>query len=103
VGAAPAVAGTTGDGGVRTTPGGTVAYTFSYANEGNVAATGVVLSETVPANSTFNAGASTAGWVCVPDGNAGSTCTLPVGNLAAGANGSAAFAVTVASPLPACV
>jgi uncharacterized repeat protein (TIGR01451 family) len=74
---------------------------LSYVNNGNQDATGVVLSETVPANSTFDAGASTAGWVCVPDGNAGSTCTLPVGNVAAGASGSAVFAVTVANPLPA--
>jgi uncharacterized repeat protein (TIGR01451 family) len=98
VDAAPDLAVTKDDGGVSTTPGGTVAYTLSYVNNGDQGAAGVVLSETVPANSSFNAGASTAGWVCVPDGNAGSTCTLPVGNLAPGANGSATFAVTVAGP-----
>ncbi|MEZ5145347.1 MAG: SdrD B-like domain-containing protein [Acidimicrobiales bacterium] len=101
VDAAPDLSVAKSDGGASTTPGGTVAYTIDYANTGNQAATGVVLTETVPANSTFDAGGSTAGWVCVPDGNAGSTCTLAVGSLAAGATGSATFAVTTASPLPA--
>lgn len=90
------------DGGASTTPGGTVAYTLSYANAGNQGATGVVLTETVPANTTFNAGASTAGWACAPNNNAGSTCTLAIGALAGGgANGTATYAVSVVSPVPA--
>jgi large repetitive protein len=93
---------TKSDGGVSTTPGGTVGYTLSYANAGNQGATGVVLTETVPANTTFNAGASTAGWVCTPNGNAGSTCTLAVGALnGGGTTGSATYAVTVVDPIPA--
>ncbi|MBI2213056.1 MAG: DUF11 domain-containing protein [Acidobacteria bacterium] len=87
------------DGGASIAPGGTVAYTLTYSNGGG-AATGVVLTETVPANTTFNAGASTAGWVCVPDNNAGSTCTLVIGAVAASGGGSVTFAVTVATPLP---
>ena len=43
------------------------------------------LSDTVPAGTTFNAGASTAGWVCVPGPGAGSVCTLAIGGLAPGA------------------
>ena len=62
-----------------------VVYTLSYTNAGTQNATGVVLTETVPANTTFNAGGSTAGWVCVPDNNAGSSCTLTLGALAAAA------------------
>ncbi|WP_333657350.1 isopeptide-forming domain-containing fimbrial protein, partial [Anaerolinea sp.] len=89
------------DGGVTATPGDVVAYTLSYANVGNQAATNVVLTETVPAHSVFNAGASTVGWTCVPDNNAGSTCTLSLGTLAGGASGTAVFAVTVDNPLPA--
>ncbi len=94
--ATPDLTVTKSDGDVSTTPGGTVVYTISYSNVGNQGATGVVLTETVPANSTFNAGASAAGWSCVA-----STCTLNLGGVAAGANGSVAFAVTVNSPLPA--
>lgn len=101
VNAAPELSITKSDGGITTTPGSTVAYTLNYANNGNQGATGVTLSETVPANSTFNAGASTAGWACVPDNNAGSTCTLAIGAVAASGSGSATFAVTVINPVPA--
>jgi uncharacterized repeat protein (TIGR01451 family) len=90
------------DGGATVAPGGTVSYTLTYGNAGAVSATGVVLSETVPANTTFNAGASTAGWVCVPNNNAGSTCTLAIGGVTAGASGlTATFAVTVVNPVAA--
>ena len=93
---------TKSDGGASVVPGGTVAYTLGYANAGNQGATGIVLTETVPANSTFNAGASTAGWSCSPNGNAGSTCTLAVGALnGGGANGTATFAVTAVNPVAA--
>ena len=90
---------TKSDGGVTVEPGDTITYTLSYTNAGNGGATGVVLTETVPSNTTFNPGASTAGWVCVPDGNAGSTCTLAVGAVAGSGNGSATFAVDVDNPL----
>jgi uncharacterized repeat protein (TIGR01451 family) len=101
VSGAPDFSITKSDGGASTTPGGTVSYTLSYANGGNRGASGVVLTESVPANTTFNAGASTAGWVCAPNNNAGSTCTLAIGGLAAGGGSqTATFAVTVGNPLP---
>ncbi len=62
--AAPDLTLTKSDGGATVAPGGTVAYTLSYANAGNQNAIGVSLAETVPADTTFNAGASTAGWSC---------------------------------------
>jgi uncharacterized repeat protein (TIGR01451 family) len=100
--AAPDFSITKSDSGASVAPGGTVSYTLTYANSGNVGATGVVLTETVPANTTFNSGASTAGWVCVPNNNAGSTCTLAIGALgAASGNQTATFAVTVVNPVPA--
>lgn len=89
------------DGGVTAEPGDTVVWTLDYENAGNQDATGVTISETVPADSIFDAGASTAGWSCVPDGNPGSTCTLVIGALAAGDSGTAQFAVTLNDPLPA--
>jgi uncharacterized repeat protein (TIGR01451 family) len=98
---APDLSVTKSDGGASVAPGGTVAYTLSYSNTGNRGASGVVLTETVPANTTFNPGASTAGWSCVPNNNAGSTCTLAIGTVAGGGAGSSAtFAVTVANPVP---
>ncbi|MEM6705195.1 MAG: IPTL-CTERM sorting domain-containing protein [Acidobacteriota bacterium] len=87
------------DGGITTAPGGLVSYTLNYSNVGTQVAVASVLTDTVPVGSTFDAAASTAGWVCLPDTSAGSTCTLTLGNLAASANGSATFAVTVDDPL----
>jgi hypothetical protein len=59
----------------------------------------VVITETVPANTTFNSAASTSGWVCQPDGNAGSSCTFTLGAVAHSGGGSVIFAVTVDDPL----
>jgi uncharacterized repeat protein (TIGR01451 family) len=61
----------------------------------------VVIDESVPANSTFNAAGSSAGWSCANGSPAGASCTLSIGALAAGASGTASFAVTVISPVPA--
>jgi uncharacterized repeat protein (TIGR01451 family) len=85
------------DGGITTTPGGIITYTLNYTNVGGTNATGIIITETVPANTTFTG----AGWICVPNNNAGSVCTFNVGSLAAGASGSATFIVTVVNPLPA--
>jgi uncharacterized repeat protein (TIGR01451 family) len=100
VNAAPDLSITKDDGGITTVPGGVIAYTLSFANNGNQAAVGAVLTDTVPVGTTFNAGASTAGWVCVPGTGAGSVCTLAIGAVGAGASGSAIFAVTVDNPVP---
>lgn len=85
------------DGGVTTTvPGDTITYTLNYANAAGAGATsGLTLTETVPAETTFLPGSSTAGWVCAPDNNAGSTCTLTPAELAPGGSDSAVFAVQV--------
>jgi uncharacterized repeat protein (TIGR01451 family) len=87
------------DGNTGATAGQNITYTLTYANSGNKGATGVVIHETVPANSTFNAGASTAGWSCAAI-TAGSACTFNVGNLAGGAGSSVQFVVTVDNPVP---
>src|SRR5260221_252466 len=101
---APDLSITKSDGGVSTKPGGSLAYLLTYDNSGSIGATGVVITETVPTNTTFSAGASTPGWVCTPNSSAGSTCTLAVGSLAAGGgNQTATFAVTVDNPLAASV
>ena len=87
------------DGGVTVIPGATIAYVLSYQNVGNQDATGVVISETVPANTVFDPNASSADWVCT-SAAAGSSCTLAIGALAAGAGPiTATFAVLVDSPL----
>src|SRR5207247_2452495 len=73
--------------------GGTITYTLAYANTGNSGATAVVLSDTVPVNTTFvsatGGGTLSAGVV-----------TWSIGALAAGGSGSVPLLVRVTSPLP---
>ena len=94
---------TKSDGGATAQPGGSIAYIINYTNSASASqdAAGVVLTETVPANTVFDGGASSPGWSCTPDGGAGSVCTLNAGALNVGASGSKTFAVTVVNPLPA--
>ena len=68
-------------------------YALTYANNGDQDTTGVVLSETVPTGSTF---VGPDYWTCV-DG----TCTLLIGDLAAGEGGTVDFTVRVDDPFPA--
>ncbi|HEY6322196.1 MAG TPA: hypothetical protein VJA16_11625 [Thermoanaerobaculia bacterium] len=82
------------------TPGATLVYRLVVSNSGNQDSGPVTLGDTVPANTAWNAGASAAGWSC-SGATAGSTCTLPVGNVPAGGSASTLFAVTIANPLPA--
>jgi fimbrial isopeptide formation D2 family protein/uncharacterized repeat protein (TIGR01451 family) len=76
-------------------------YTLGYQNTGNQDATGVVITETVPLYTTFDAGSSTAGWSCADRAPAGTTCTIALGTVAAGDSGSVKFAVKIAASLPA--
>jgi LPXTG-site transpeptidase (sortase) family protein len=89
------------DGGAGGVPGGDIDYSLTYANTGNDAAEGVVISETVPVYTSFNAAASTPGWNCVPDGSAGNPCSLSLGVVPAGSGAVAHFVLTVIDPLPA--
>jgi uncharacterized repeat protein (TIGR01451 family) len=76
-------------------PGNTLRYRLSYKNQGNQGATGLVLTETLPEQTTFDGGNSSTGWQC-----SGATCRLVITELAAGAEGAATFAVLVKNPLP---
>src|SRR5439155_407751 len=72
--------------------GSDITYTISYSNTGNVNATGVVIADTVPANT---------GFVCATGGGtlAAGVVTWNIGALAAGASTSVQLVVAVASPL----
>lgn len=84
-------------------PGGTLRYTLEFANPGNFTATNIVIQETVPANTVFNAAASApTSWSC-PDGSpAGTICNyispITLANKTAGPT--LFFAVTVNDSLP---
>jgi uncharacterized repeat protein (TIGR01451 family) len=72
--------------------GSTITYTITYGNTGNASASGVVITDTVPANTTYVS--ATAGGTL-----SGTTMTWAVGGLAPGASGSVQFVVSVVSPL----
>src|SRR4029077_15346224 len=98
VNAAPDLQITKSDGGWTSRRGGVITYTLTYTNTGNQGATGVVLTETVPANTTYTG----SGWTCTPNSNAGSTCTQSVGSLAGGgATSTKTFILTVINPVAA--
>lgn len=82
-----------------TSPGDRITYRIVYGNAGNQNATGVVLTDTVPANTVFDASASSAGWSCPSGSGAGAVCNLAVGDVPVG-SGEALFAVIVDNPLP---
>ena len=89
------------DNGAYAVPGQTLAYQITFSNVGARTSSGIVLTETVPANATFNPGASTSGWTCSPNNSSGSSCWFAVGSLNAGQSGSAVvFAVTINTPFP---
>ncbi|WP_143735525.1 isopeptide-forming domain-containing fimbrial protein, partial [Microbulbifer mangrovi] len=83
------------DGGISAEPGDDITYTIDYGNNGNIDATGVVITESLPEYVTFDPAAN-PGWTL--DGD---TLTFDVGDLAAGETGSVELVVTVISPLPA--
>ena len=87
------------DGGGSAGAGEIIAYTLAYNNEGTLAALGVVISETVPAYTTFAGPA--AQWSCPVSSPAGSSCQHTVGLLLGKAAGTVPFQVKVVESLPA--
>ncbi|MFK8042274.1 hypothetical protein [Congregibacter sp.] len=84
---------------VLTAPGAVIEYLIAYSNLGNQDATGVVITETVPANTVYTAASSAAGWSCADGSGPGTTCEFTVGNLS-DTPGNVVFAVLVDTPLP---
>ena len=77
-------------------PGGSLTYTLHYGNLGPTGATGVVVTDTLPAG--VSAAALPAGCAGLT-GVSGATITCTVGALAASSSGSFTLNVTVAQPL----
>ncbi|HVT14693.1 MAG TPA: hypothetical protein VHQ90_00745 [Thermoanaerobaculia bacterium] len=83
------------------TPGSTLVYTITVTDLSGLGAGGVVLVDTVPAHTTFNAAASSPGWVCNPGTAAGADCRNSVGNVNPNGSLSCFFAVTLDPSFPA--
>ena len=81
-------------------PGAVLAFTLTVSNTGNQDFGAAVLTEKVPALSSFDAGASDVRWTCAAPA-AGSSCTLDLVSLPAGTSQAVAFAVRAAAALPA--
>jgi uncharacterized repeat protein (TIGR01451 family) len=70
-------------------------YTIEYGNGGNQDATGVFLTETLPASVTFTAAGSSSGWIETTPGSG--LYRFDVGELGAGDSGSVMFQVQVSN------
>lgn len=86
------------DNGVTATAGSFVTYDITVGNSGDQDASGVVVTDTVPANSTFAPSLSTPGWVCA-DVIAGSICEFELFDVPANTTQILQFVVEVDSPL----
>jgi len=89
------------DGQVTASPGEVLVYTLTIDNVGLQAAEGVVISDTVPDDTTFNAAGSSPGWSCTGGEGPGTLCTYTIGSLGAGGQAQVLFALQVDNPIPA--
>jgi uncharacterized repeat protein (TIGR01451 family) len=86
-------------GGGAVLPNAVLAFTLTVSNTGNQDLGAALVSETVPALSSFDAGASDVRWSCAA-ASAGSSCTLNLASVPAGSSQAVVFAVDAASTLP---
>ncbi|HEX3553318.1 MAG TPA: hypothetical protein VIA62_08815 [Thermoanaerobaculia bacterium] len=83
------------------TPGGSLVFNLTVTNQGNQDSAATVLTETVPANTTYDGALSSSAWSCSGTA-AGSSCTLNLPSIPGGGGSlTRAFSVTIANPLPA--
>uniref|UniRef100_UPI00025594C1 DUF11 domain-containing protein n=1 Tax=Microbulbifer agarilyticus TaxID=260552 RepID=UPI00025594C1 len=79
-------------------PTDTIVYTLTYGNRGTATSNGVVITENLPPNTSFDTASSTPGWV-----QNGDTFSFDVGTLAPGEVATITFAVVIDYPLDATV
>jgi uncharacterized repeat protein (TIGR01451 family) len=80
--------------------GSLITYTLEYENSGEQAASGVLIMETVPDNTVYQASSSTPGWSCADESIAGTPCLFDLGGLPASTDGTLEFSVEIVDPLP---
>ncbi len=82
------------------TDGAVIPFEITITNVDTVPKPGVRLLEVVPADTTFLADQSTAGWTCADGPAAGALCTLDLGDLTPAESRTVAFTVQVATDTP---
>jgi VCBS repeat-containing protein len=87
--ASPDLSITVDDNNVTVQPDGVVIYTLDYANHSSAPASGIVITQEIPPQTTFDSANSSPGWT----NNGDETWSLTVPNLAAWGQGSVQFAV----------
>src|SRR5260221_8934046 len=92
VGSSPTLNISKSDGPDPVNAGSNITYTISYSNSGNANATGVVITDTIPANTAFVS--ATGGGTL-----AAGVVTWNIGGLAVGASSTVTLVVSVNSPL----
>ncbi|RME45775.1 MAG: DUF11 domain-containing protein, partial [Caldilineae bacterium] len=78
-------------------PGDTITYTLTYQNNGSAAATGILITDTLPASTTYVQNSCGS---CITLSNA-STLQWNLGSVAAGGSGSLSFAVRITDSIAA--
>jgi uncharacterized repeat protein (TIGR01451 family) len=82
------------DNATSTRAGSSTVYIITVENIGNYKSDNIVVTETVPTGTTYNAVRSTAGWLC-----AVTTCTFNIATLASSSSTTIEFALNVLSPV----
>ncbi len=72
-----------------------ITYTLRYRNIGERLATGVVITEQVPAHTTFVSGSPTGQWSCSAHTNGPNVCRLNIGTLPVNGSGTVSFTVRI--------
>ncbi len=88
---------------ILTSPGAPISYALRIENTGNQDATGVVVTEAVPAYTSFDAASSSPGWTCPTGSRFPISCQYAIGALAGQSDEAIIFAVIVDSMVPASV
>jgi uncharacterized repeat protein (TIGR01451 family) len=82
----------------RVSPGGTLTYSITISNGGKATATGVVVSDPLPAGTVFASAAASQGTVVAPPAGTNGTVTVEIGSLANGAKATISIVTTVTAP-----
>ena len=100
-GRTPDLAVTKTDGVTSVNAGTSTTYTVTVTNQGNIGVTGVVLTDTLPANVSYVSCANVSGTVSVACAHSAGVVTTTLSSLTGGASAQMTVTVSVPNPLPA--